>query len=186
MGEPSLETIPSHQLEVLGDLYRALGGIEDQPVFRPGAWDLSFADGLVIELDEELHFNRYRALTLDSPWSSGLPWTDVYRALCRDREADCLQAGRWGRRWTSSSTARMFKGGDPGDLTLGAPRWKQRALYDSIKDLVTATNPAVRLARISVFDSVNGMPLEQVLSMPPGESSRALLSLVESRTVRLP
>ena len=34
------------------------------PRFRPGRWDLVFEEDLVVELDEELHFNRYRASTL--------------------------------------------------------------------------------------------------------------------------
>src|SRR4051812_36454408 len=32
------------------DLYRQLGGVEDDPHLRPGPWDLSLDDGLVIEL----------------------------------------------------------------------------------------------------------------------------------------
>jgi hypothetical protein len=33
---------------------------------RLSAWDLEF-DGIAVELDEHLHFNRYRGLTLKSP-----------------------------------------------------------------------------------------------------------------------
>jgi hypothetical protein len=43
------------------------------PPLRPGAWDLVFADGLVVELDEELHFNRYRAQSLQNEWATDLP-----------------------------------------------------------------------------------------------------------------
>src|SRR5947208_3305021 len=78
--------------EMLG-LYRRLGGLQDQPVLRPGSWDLSFAGDLVIELDEELHFNRYRAATLDTSWSSGLPWTRDYTKFCKEQEPRCLAAG---------------------------------------------------------------------------------------------
>lgn len=181
---PSLDSLSPELLSELDGLYRRLGGIKDQPAFRPGAWDLSFADGLVVELDEELHFNRYRALTLDAPWCAGLPWTEAYRKFCREHEDACLQAGRWGKRWTNPSTSRMFEGGEPGNLDLGAPRWKQRALYDAIKDLVTTTDRGLRLARLSVFDSFEGVTVEQALSMPPGDSSRSLLALVDSRIAR--
>lgn len=47
-------------------VYEQLGGVQPAPRLRPGAWDFTF-DGWVLELDEENHFNRYRALTLDAP-----------------------------------------------------------------------------------------------------------------------
>jgi hypothetical protein len=44
----------------------------------------------------------------------------------------------------------MFSGGAAGDLDgEGAPRWKQRALYDAIKDTAPAAL-GVALARVSV------------------------------------
>jgi hypothetical protein len=33
-------------------LYRELGGQQEQPALRPGAWDLALAGGVVVELDE--------------------------------------------------------------------------------------------------------------------------------------
>lgn len=116
------------RLEELLELYRSLGGLQDAPSLRPGGWDLAFDDGLVVELDEELHFNRYRALTLETSWSDGLPWTEDYTRYCVQHEAECLAAGHWGRRWTNHSCAHMFTGGPAGDLDGdGAPRWKQRS-----------------------------------------------------------
>jgi hypothetical protein len=53
-------------------LYRRLGGLLATPTWRPGGWDLVFGGSLVVELDEELHFNRYRALTLNSSWAKGV------------------------------------------------------------------------------------------------------------------
>ena len=44
------------------ELYRRLGGPLDSPTLRPGGWDLAFSGELVVELDEELHFNQYRRL----------------------------------------------------------------------------------------------------------------------------
>ena len=61
--------MPAQVQADLHDLYRTLGGMNPNPSFRPGSWDLAFADGLVVELDEELHFNRYRAHTLQPPWA---------------------------------------------------------------------------------------------------------------------
>src|SRR4051812_40273107 len=86
--------------EELLRLYADLGGLQAHPVFRPGKWDLSYA-GLVVELDEELHFNRYRARSLETSWSTDTPWRNDYLRACRERESDCLRAGQWGARWTS-------------------------------------------------------------------------------------
>jgi len=74
--------------------YRSLGGAQAEPVLRPGAWDLAFTNGMVIELDEELHFNRHRALAL----SPEVPWADDYLRFSLTHESNCLQAGRWGLR----------------------------------------------------------------------------------------
>lgn len=118
------------------DTFRKLDGTSDTPNLRPGSWDLTFAGTLVVELDEELHFNRYRALTLGEPWAASLPWCADYARLCRSHEPYCLNAGKWGKRWTNLSCEAMFGPPDnPGQFDAGgAPRWKQRALYDAMKD----------------------------------------------------
>lgn len=169
--------------EVL-DLYRRLGGTQDDPAFRPGGWDLSFDGGLVVELDEELHFNRYRAATLETSWSSALPWRANYRSFCEEHERRCLQAGRWGKRWTNPSTARLFSGGEPGDLEAGAPRWKQRALYDSLKDLVPVLDLGIRIARVSIYDLVDGVAVEDILAGVGNPDPAALRLHVDSRTAK--
>lgn len=170
-----------HVDELLG-LYRHLGGLQNAPALRPGAWDLVFDDGLVVELDEELHFNRYRALTLESSWSADLPWIEDYLRYCADHEGECLAAGSWGKRWTNDSCARMFSGGPAGDLSGdGAPRWKQRALYDAIKDTAPTTALGVALARVSVYDEVDGVPLGSVLEGLARVARATVVELVRSR-----
>ena len=77
---PRLDTMPPEAAERVLDLYRSLGGsAEDFVVFRPGVWDIVLADGLIVELDEEQHFNRYRSATLAPAWAEGLPWSADYR-----------------------------------------------------------------------------------------------------------
>ncbi|MFE5671673.1 hypothetical protein ACFQ58_08690 [Agromyces sp. NPDC056523] len=163
-------------------LYRALGGQLEAPQFAPGAWDLVFADGLHVELDEQLHFNRYRAATLDSPWTSELAWTPAYKAYCTSEEARCLKDGRSQKRWTSPPAERMFGvSGPPGDLEiLGSARWRQRALYDCMKDTLAASG-SVHLARVSIFDEVDGTALEKVLTGRADVSPAALRSLTLER-----
>lgn len=136
--------------------FQALGGQTPLPRLRPGAWDLAFEGELVVELDEELHFNRYRAQTLQPPWATALPWHDTYLELCKDFEMECLAAGKWGKRWTTPSCESMFgQSSPPGVLDgVGAPRWKQRALYDAVKDIAALESQTTRLCRLSIWDRV--------------------------------
>jgi len=151
-------------------------------VFRPGSWDLSY-DGLVVELDEELHFNRYRARTLEASWTLRLPWRQNFLTYCAAHVAECFAAGQWGRRWTNDSATKMFSGGSPGELGgSGAPRWKQRALYDAIKDTLPLLDNPVALARVATHDDVGNTTLGAVLDgFAPGNSA-AVRALVDART----
>jgi hypothetical protein len=154
------------------------------PSLRPGPWDLSF-DGILIELDEELHFNRYRATALEHCAASPLPWAESYLEACGQHEADCLRAGRWGQRWGNKSSVRMFgDAAEPGHLDApgGAPRWKQRAIYDAMKDAVAASTADVRVARLSVWDEVSGEFLGKVLEGRRLLDIDDLLGLLSSRT----
>lgn len=146
------------------DMYRQLGGVQAEPTLQPGAWDLALEGGLVVELDEELHFNRYRATTFEPAWTASLPWRAECLRSCTEHEPACLAAGTWGKRWTNPSCVRLFgESGAAGDLSgIGAPRRKQRALYDAIKDAAAAVG-AVRLARIAAVDVVAGVRLEDAL-----------------------
>ena len=182
---PRIESLSIDLAPEVAALYNALGGrAEVLPTARPGAWDLMFEPAVVVELDEELHFNRYRQLTLDADWSSPLPWRDDYLRLCRQRETNCLAAGKWGKRWTNASCEAMFGVADsPGVFeTGGAPRWKQRALYDSIKDAVALSGSGIRLARISTHDVVDGVALGAILEHRATCDLDALVALVEERT----
>jgi hypothetical protein len=171
------------EAEMCRELYETLGGKLEAPAIAPGGWDLSFDGGLVVELDEELHFNRYRGLTLAPSWTASLPWRERYLAYAVDFEAQCLRAGRWGSRWTSKSSERMMGNGDaPGALANGgAPRWKQRALYDAVKD-VAANAGQVRLARLSVHDDVGEVRLGLALEGRANLDLVMLSSLIQSRT----
>jgi len=181
---PRIDDLQPWMAEDLFDLYRTLGGKLDRPALRPGAWDLSL-DGVLIELDEELHFNRHRETTLRRPWAAALPWTAPYLDMCRAREVECLRAARWGQRWTSQSSVRMFGGGgQPGDISsdAGAPRWKQRALYDAVKDAIAAQDEDTKVARLSVYDEVSGRLLGDVLEVRAPLDLDELLAVLASRT----
>jgi len=165
-------------------LYRGFGGRVEAPSLRPGKWDLVFDGGFVVELDDELHFNRYRALTLSGDWARRLPWTTDYLKYCADGEERCLADGRWGKRWTNPSCERLFGAADtPGSFDAGgAPRWKQRALYDAIKDAYALAGLGVRLARLSVYDRCDGVELGAILAGHERVDPDALALLAKERT----
>ena len=174
---PRLSSLsPQHQ-EVVLRTYRSLGGQLEGPQLRPGAWDLTLTNGVVVELDEELHFNRFRLLTLSA--GEPRPWDHRYRQYCTDFETECLKAGTWGKRWTTSSAERLMGAADPaGELgPHGAPRWKQRALYDSMKDLTTD----VRLCRLSVYDNLGTETLGRVLTGHSTYKPARLATLIHNR-----
>jgi hypothetical protein len=181
---PRIDAFDERARDRVSELFGALSEQTPVPPLRPGAWDLAFADGLVVELDEELHFNRYRARTLQLSWANDLPWHDTYLVHCREREPECLAAGRWGKRWTNPSSESMFgASGRPGMLDgTGSPRWKQRALYDGMKDVMALHSATLRLCRLSVWDQIGGVSLGDVLAgaeLEPAELSQ----LVARRTI---
>jgi hypothetical protein len=136
-------------------VYASLGGVRSEPRIAPGGWDL-VVNGLAVELDEDLHFNRYRQVTLKSPLYDQLTFLlTPYVAFCAQHEVECLRAGSWGKRWTQPVAEREFgAAGKVGDLSgSGAPRWKQRAFYDFIKDLAPLTLQ-LSLSRLAVWDRI--------------------------------
>ncbi|WP_443677654.1 DUF7255 family protein [Mycobacterium hackensackense] len=181
---PRIEDLPSRARALVQDVYSSLGGTVLKPSLQPGAWDLAFSGELVVELDEELHFNRYRAQTLEPCWAASLPWRDAYLEQAQEHEGECTTAGRWGNRWTTPSSEAMFGQPDlPGELDrgAGAPRWKQRALYDSMKD-IAALHSSTTLARISVWDKIGDDRVGDMLSRGVTGHVGLLRQLIEKRT----
>lgn len=88
---PRLADLADDLAEQIRDELEALGGDGDAAAgLRPNSWDLALDGGLLVELDEELHFNRYRRQTLQAPWAQALPWTDPYLEYCNAEEERCL------------------------------------------------------------------------------------------------
>ena len=89
-------------------------------------------------------------------WEGALPWHSDYAQHCIAHEEACLSAGAWGKLWTNGSTARMFSGGLASDLDRdGAPRWKQPARYDALKDTAPLLPVGIRLA-VATHNRVDG------------------------------
>lgn len=138
----------------------------------------------MVELDEQLHFNRYRATTLHADWMQPLPWRDTYLVYCREQERDCLADGWWGQRWTNPSCERLFGPADPPGMfdRGGAPRWKQRALSDALKDMLALVGQ-VRLARLAIYDVIEGIELRAALEGQAEIDPMSLVSFTHSRVV---
>ncbi|ORA38317.1 DUF7255 family protein [Mycobacterium aquaticum] len=181
---PHLKSLrPQDQQEILR-LYRALGGTLDEPRLRPGPWDCVLEGGLIVELDESEHFNRYRRKTLEQAWAQRLPWCETYLRYCGQYESACSAERGWGSYWTSIATERLFGPAGPARLLEGAgsPRWKQRALYDAMRD-IAAVGSGVRLARLAVYDMIGGASLAEMLDGKPVDRD-ALREFVDERTAQ--
>ncbi len=182
------DTVNSTYHQEILKVYRSLGGVLEEYPLNLRGWDLS-VDDVAVELDEQLHFNRCRAVTLKSKLYRELPCfpLEEYSRYCLNYEYECLRSGRHGRRWTSDAAERQFgKPSEPGVLDDGnAPRWKQRAFYDFVKDL-TPLLIHVPVTRIAIWDSVDVggvmLSVSEVLDKMIYSAAPALLDLIEKRS----
>ncbi len=142
-----------HEIE---RVYRALRGKLTSIPLNLRAWDIEF-EGIAVELDEYLHFNRYRAITLESASYKELTHFPLnnYCRFCKEREERCLRAGGYVGKWSNEGSEAQFgDASSPKDLSgNGAPRWKQRAFYDFIKDLSPLLID-VPVVRVAVWDTI--------------------------------
>ena len=173
----------------IANIYQSLGGVLDRFELNLRSWDMEF-NGAAVELDEHLHFNRYRLKTLLSPAYSELPGFPLteYKDYCERYEDKCLGAGSYGGKWSNPSTVKQF--GAPGphkDLSRqGAPRWRQRAFYDFVKDLAPQLL-GIRLVRIAIWDTIveegKTRTILDVLKSPSSQSAANLAALIGHRDV---
>lgn len=176
--------LPDEVVGALMSVFRELGGVSGPPELTPQGWDMQ-ADDVLIEFDEDLHFNRYRTLVLAAPWYSHLPWSEAYSDYALSFEDICLRAGRHGGKWASLSSDRMFGGSDDEGVfgERGPSRWKQRAVYDALKDAYACYSPGVALARVSIHDDVNGLNINWATKRDITLEPTALRAFIQSRTI---
>jgi len=169
-------------------IYHGLGGIQAPYALNLRAWDIQY-NGIAVELDEELHFNQYRAQTLTAPIYSSLPRfpLQLYQKYCTNHEHACLKAGRFGQKWTNPSCERQFGSASPNGILAknGAPRWKQRAFYDCIKDLAPLML-GINVVRIAIWDIIvvdnRQIPIQKALDTPDKQIRDAIIKLIEQRS----
>lgn len=175
--------------EEISLVYKKLGGtLEIYPTAFRG-FDIKLK-GLVVELDEEQHFNRYRFSTLGSEFYDSADVQD-YLAYCESYEAGCLKRARYGGYWkTPVSVTQFGPGGPVGEipedfsiLQLGASRWKQRAFYDYLRD-VGSRITGYKLVRVSVYDRVAGIEIGEILQREHLALYDSLITFVQEKAER--
>lgn len=156
----------SKLVPVVYEVYKKLGGQLESLPYKYGPWDITTKE-LIIELDEERHFNRYRLETLKLNYYNSHKHFSVidYRSYCSNFESNCLFAASWGRYWKNDSTEKMFiKSNEDGNLLgNGSSRWRQRAFYDFMKD-ITSTIKGIPILRISIYDEFQGKTINNILN----------------------
>lgn len=167
--EPS-KVLKAGILEPVLEVYHELGGINDAVPFDFPPYDFLIDDKFLI-LDEELHFNRYRNITLRSGLYESLPLikVDNYKRYGRQFEKECLKSGMRSGLWTNPKAEKFFgKSADAGDFFRnGSSEWKLRAFYDFLQD-ANALISKKEIIRISIYDNlmVEGklMRLDKILA----------------------
>ena len=113
-------------------IYRSLGGARDEIPCGMRKYDIS-TSYFNLELDEEQHFNRFRALTLTSSIVYGsiekFPMRH-YTAFCNEFENKCRTDGKFG--WSKTSNAQFQKESLCECGREEMTRWKQRADRKSV------------------------------------------------------
>jgi len=180
------EWLPANLRRSLEAVYMGFGGRRAGNPVLAGPWDFVFDGNLRLELDGPRHFNRYRAATLETEWARRLPWAAAYREYCVQYEDNCLDEGGTAPDcWTSAAAEEMFgPAGEPGNLTgPGSPQWKQDALYAAVQDACGLAGEGIRLARISVYDTVAGVDLADALLGKADLDPADLLDFISERSV---
>lgn len=98
-------------LNQIKKIYKELGGCSDKIPLRIGNFDIKIQNNKYLELDEQLHFNRYRLITLNSKLYVNCTFfnIDFYKNLCKVHEMDCLKSGGYGGKWKNDSTEKLLQ-----------------------------------------------------------------------------
>ena len=143
-------------------IYKELGGTQEEPPLKFGAWDIS-TPKFIMELDEENHFNRYRLQTLNSniyQMINGFR-LDEYMCFCKLYESSCRKHGGF---WKNNSSEMLFvKSDDNGCLNgTGSSRWRQRAFYDFLRD-ITGVISGIPVIRLSIYQTFKSKKVQDII-----------------------
>jgi len=143
--------------ELLDEVFLDLGGKGATPLLERLKFDFKI-NRFVFIYDDEVHFNRYRLISLKCSIydAFSFPWRDAYLRLCRNFERECQKAGSQERIWNGPPLAsKVFgKSGDYGDLNgSGSSGWKLNAYNDAQYDLLSRLH-GYRLIRIPMYENL--------------------------------
>ncbi|MEN7548962.1 hypothetical protein AAG747_13650 [Rapidithrix thailandica] len=194
--KPAIDPYPGFRLqrnhdqeykEEIQRIFAELGGTGHLPNTCSLNWNLELERGIV-QLDEQLHFNKYRRITLRSSIYQEFKGFQLakYQQYCRKFDKECLMAGSAGELWTHARAERLFGPGEEyGDLYgKGAPAWKVRAFEDFLQD-ITAYKEQLPLLRLSVYDELminkQLVKIKDILTTPTPEWKVALINFVKRK-----
>ncbi|MEQ8358692.1 MAG: hypothetical protein RH860_04335 [Cytophagales bacterium] len=146
-------------------------------------------NGLLIQFDDELHFNRYRRITLESEFYMNYKGFNTlsYKSYCRNYEKECIKAGLSKGIWENPESLKIFgPSEEPGDLSLerdGASGWKMRAWRDFLQD-VSGEILGFKVLRISTYDKIMLNGKIQSLGELLNSSNKKNFSIVAKSLIR--
>ena len=196
----SIDPLPKLQSEDikktdLADLvkttYDALGGIGEKAPTFTSDWHLEL-EGLAVQWDDELHFNKYRRVTLRSKAYDTLKVVNKMKYLdhCRKREKECLKAGLAGKKWHHHHAEKAFGiSEEPGDLGgKGSAAWRYRAWGDFLQDITALIYP-IKVLRLSIWDELlinkKLVKLGELITNPSEEQQEIILQHLKRRIALL-
>lgn len=152
------DKLEKESLLELKNMYYSMGGLQN--LIQLEAFSVQYIhfeqDKKALIIDNSTSFNRYRLQTLRSDFYSQHNFfkTEEYKALCRQKEIECLKDGSGRALWESKESSFHF--GDSaaaGELYgNGSSGWKLKALYDFITDIYFSRMFASGFRRISLYD----------------------------------
>ncbi|PWJ42741.1 DUF7255 family protein [Sediminitomix flava] len=168
--------------EEIFNTYHKLTGQKNNPNIKLSPWLIEIED-VVIVLDEILHFNRYRGITLRSEIYNNLPSFPLsqYTRYCNQKENECLKPGGSLNNWSNQFAEIQFGPSSQrvGDFKgLGSSAWKLRAFKDYLQDISSLMTKDYKVLRISVWDQImNSGQLHSYndLLLNPSEADKELI-----------
>ncbi len=154
-------------IDEIKKVYKDLTGTLTKIPLRISNFSIKIDSKTFIELDDQLHFNRYRLQTLKSEIYQNCKLFNVeeHKRLCEEHEPTCLRIAGDTDRWKTNNSEKAFlKSGPEKKLEgNGSSRWKQKAFFDFIKDVYAIENE-INLKRVSVWETVKGnITIKQIL-----------------------
>ena len=183
--QPDLEVVPKYLDQKgknwLSEILEDLGGNGSLPLLEKLKFDFKIGRFLIL-WDEEIHFNRYRLMTLRSSLYEefNFSFSEGLKRLCRTYEKEALKSGMNTRIWSGPPIAKTLFGmaSEPGDFSgNGATGWKLQAYNDAQIDLQTRIH-GYKLIRLTPFETImTGGSLKRLdqLLVNPKEEQRQMI-----------